>query len=277
VPAESLKLMAILAHPDDESLGVGGALARCAAEGVETCVLTATRGQRGRFFDNTNRPDDETVGQVREEELRCAARELGVRELIVLDYHDGSLDSADASEAVAAIAGHIRRIRPQVVLTFDPFGAYGHPDHIAICQFATAAIVAAADPAFAAGSAGAHRVAKLYYMVTDQPKWDAYQAAFKTLVSRVDGVERGAMAWPAWSITTRIDTRDQWPTVWRAVQCHRTQNAIYANLATLSGADHEALWGSQTYYRVFSTVNGGRQLETDLFAGVRDGRGAPHR
>ncbi len=263
--------MAILAHPDDESLGMGGVLARYAEEGVDTYVLTATRGQRGRYFDNSNRPDDETVGRAREEELRCAVRELGVRELTLLDYRDGDLDRADPDETIAAIATHVRRVRPHVVLTFDPFGAYGHPDHVAICQFATAATLAAADPAFT-GAPGEppHRVAKLYYMVHDQAKWDAYQAAFKTLVSRVDGVERGAVSWPDWSITTRVDTRAQWPTVWRAVQCHRTQNAIYATLATLSETDHQALWGSQAYYRVFSSVNGGRQPETDLFAGLRE-------
>jgi len=247
---------------------MGGVLARYAQEGVETFVLTATRGQRGRFFDNTNRPDDDTVGRVREEELRCAARELGVRELTILDYRDGSLDRADSAEATSTIATHIRRVRPQVVLTFDQYGAYGHPDHIAICQFATAACVAAADPSSGA-SGEPHRVAKLYYMVHDRAKWDAYQAAFKKLVSNVDGVERIGTAWPDWSITTRIDTRKAWPIVWRAVQCHRTQNAIYANLATLSDADHEAIWGAQAYYRVFSTVNGGRALETDLFTGVR--------
>jgi LmbE family N-acetylglucosaminyl deacetylase len=257
--------MAILAHPDDESLGMGGVLARYAREGVATYVLTATRGQRGRYFDNVNRPDDETVGRVREAELRCAAEALGVREVMLLDYHDGDLDRADPGEAVTAIASHLRRIRPDVVLTFDQYGAYGHPDHIAICQFATAAVLAAAaDPS------DPHEVAKLYYMVHDQAKWDAYQAAFKKLVSRVDGVERLATAWPDWSITTRIDTRDQWPTVWRAVQCHRTQNAIYANLASLTETDHHALWGTQAYYRVFSRVNGGRQPETDFFTGLRE-------
>jgi LmbE family N-acetylglucosaminyl deacetylase len=266
-----LRLMAVLAHPDDESLGMGGVLARYAQEGVSTYVVTATRGQRGRYFDNSNRPDDEAVGRAREEELRCAARELGVSELTLLDYRDGDLDRADPVEAIAAIATHLRRVRPQVVLTFDQFGAYGHPDHVAICQFTTAATLAAADPAFADPHGGRpHRVAKLYYMVHDQAKWDAYQAAFKTLVSRVDGVERGVVSWPDWSITTRVDTRAQWPTVWRAVQCHRTQNAIYARLATLSENDHQALWGSQAYYRVFSNVNGGRQPETDLFAGLRD-------
>ena len=192
-----------------------------------------------------------------------------MREVTLLDYMDGSLDRADPAEAIAAIAGHIRRIRPQVVLTFDQYGAYGHPDHIAISQFATAACVAAADGSF--GAAGSpHRVDKLYYMVHDQVKWDAYQSAFKKLVSRVDGVERVATPWPDWSITTRLDARKLWPVVWRAVQCHRTQNAIYGNLANLTEAEHEQLWGTPAYYRVFSTVNGGRELETDLFAGLRD-------
>jgi LmbE family N-acetylglucosaminyl deacetylase len=260
-------LLAIVAHPDDESLGMGGVLARAAEEGVETYVLTATRGQRGRFFDNTNRPDDETVGRVREGELREAARELGIRDVTLLDYHDGRLDSVEPRHAIEAIAAHVRRVQPQVVLTFDQYGAYGHPDHIAISQFATAAMVVAADTSFAADGTP-HRVSKFYYMVHDQAKWDAYQAAFKKLVSNVDGVERMATAWPDWSITTRIDTRAQWPIVWRAVQCHRTQNAIYANLGSLSAADHQALWGSQSYYRVFSTVNGGRDTETDLFTGL---------
>src|SRR5438045_3015431 len=145
----SLKLMAVLAHPDDESLGMGGVLARYAEEGVETYIVTATRGQRGRFFDNSSRPDDDEVGRVREGELRGAARELGVHELTLLDYRDGDLDRADPREAIAAIAAHLRRVRPHVVLTFDQFGAYGHPDHIALSQFATAATVTAADPQFA--------------------------------------------------------------------------------------------------------------------------------
>lgn len=263
------RLLAVLAHPDDESLGNGGALALCAEQGIATYVVTATRGQRGRFFDNANRPDDETVGRVREEELREASRELGVREVTLLDYMDGSLDRADPGEIIAAIAGHIRRIRPQVVVTFDQYGAYGHPDHIAISQFTTAAIVAAADAAVATDGAP-HRVAKLYYMALDTVQWDAHQTAFKKLVSRVDGIERVATPWPDWSITTRLDARHTWPIVWRAVQCHRTQNAIYGNLGDLTDAQHERLWGSPAYYRAFSSVNGGRALETDLFAGLRD-------
>ena len=70
---------------------------------------------------------------------------LGVREVSLLDYHDQDLDRADSREAVGRVAAHLRRCRPDVVVTFGPDGAYGHPDHIAISQFTTAAIVAAAD------------------------------------------------------------------------------------------------------------------------------------
>ena len=261
--ADELRLMAVLAHPDDESLGVGGALARYAAEGVAVHLVTATRGEKGRFFTNENRPDDAEVGRVREGELRAAAAVLGIRDVALLDYVDGELDDADAGEAVGRIVHHLRRVRPQVVVTFDPFGAYGHPDHVAICQLTAAAVAAAAD-----GEDG-HRVDKLYSFVTDQARWDAYQAAFRTLVSRVDGRERHAVPWPDWAVSARIDTADQGETVWRAVQCHRTQLAIYHQLGDLTPAHHAALWGTQTFYRVFSRVNGGRATEADLFAGLR--------
>jgi LmbE family N-acetylglucosaminyl deacetylase len=265
---DPLRLMTVLAHPDDESLGVGGTLALYAARGVETYVVTATRGERGRYFTNEDRPSDEEVGRVREAELRAAARVLGVREVALLDYPDGALDRAEPREATARIVAHLRRVRPHVVVTFDPFGAYGHPDHVAICQLTTAAVAAAADPSFDAAAAP-HQVAKLYYFVTDEARWAAYQAAFKALVSRVDGVERRALAWPDWAVSARIDTRDQREVVWRAVRQHETQLAVYAGLDALTPEHHEALWGVGTFYRASSLVNGGREPETDLFAGIR--------
>lgn len=91
-----------------------------------------------------------------------------------------------------------------------------------------------------------HRVSKLHHLAWRNNKWEAYQAAFRKLTSTVDGVERQASPWPDWAVTTEIDTSAFWPTVWEAV-----------------------LWGSQEFYRVFSSVNGGRKLETDLFEGLR--------
>lgn len=271
---DKFRLMCVLAHPDDESLGTGGTLAQYGSEGVETYLVTATRGERGRFGEQKESPGLETVGKVREAELRAAAQELGVREVNFLDYIDGELDRANPVEAVNKIVGHLRRLKPHVVITFAPDGGYGHPDHIAICQFATAAVVCAADSSYEnRGSGGtptvAHRVSKLYYMAWPPGKWAAYQAALKNLQSKVDGVERRATPWPDWALTTLIDTSAHWTTVWRAVSCHKTQMAIYRNLENLPAEHHQALWGSQEFYRVFSLVNGGRKRENDLFEGLR--------
>jgi LmbE family N-acetylglucosaminyl deacetylase len=275
--AESLRLMCILAHPDDESLGMGGTLAQYAKEGTETCLVTATRGERGRFGDAGVRPALEVVGKVREAELRAAGKELGIREIYFLDYIDGDLDQANPMEAQKKIVGFIRKLRPHVVVTFGPDGAYGHPDHIAISQLAGAAVLLAADSGYAAGSVAeaAHRVSKFYYMAWSKPKWEAYQAAFKKLVVTVDGAERQASPWPEWAVTSVLETGDVWDTVWRAVCCHHTQMTVYGKLDHLSAEHHRALWGTQEYYRVFSSVNGGRAIETDLFEGLRGGINEP--
>jgi LmbE family N-acetylglucosaminyl deacetylase len=252
--------MCVLAHPDDESLGTGGTLAKYAAEGIETYVVTATRGEQGRFGDGIDHPGPQIVGETREAELHAAARALGVREVTLLGYPDRELDRVDPKAAQELIADHLVRIQPHVVITFGPEGAYGHPDHIAISQLTTAAIVGAAERA---------RVAKLYHIAWSAATWHAYQAALKTLTSTVDGVKRQATPVPDWVITTRIDTTAVWPTVWRAVQCHRTQISIYRNLEHLPPDDHRALWSTQEFYRAFSLVNGGRVCESDLFEGLR--------
>ena len=267
--------MAVLAHPDDESLGLGGTLAKYASEGVETFLVTATRGEAGRYHGHRgdrHHPGATELGRIREAELRAAASVLGVGDLTFLDYRDTELDRADPREAIAQIAFHVRRARPDVVVTFGPDGAYGHPDHIAICQYVTAAVAAAASPSMTtngAGGAPPHLAKKLYYIAWPTAAWKAYQEALKKLTSTVDGVERQAVPWPDWEITTVIDTRQFWPVVWRAVSCHESQMANYERLKGLLPEHHEALWGSQSFYRALSTVNGGRTRETDLFEGIR--------
>lgn len=271
----TLRLLGILAHPDDESLGCGGVFARYAAEGVETYLVTATHGDRGRYRGlppgDAGHPGAEALSRIREAELRAAATVLGIREVSILGYPDGDLDRADPRRAIDRIAAHVRRIRPQVVVTFAPEGAYGHPDHIAISQFASAAVVAAADPAHEGDAAALppHAVSKLYQMAWTEAKITAYQEAFKKLTSTVDGVVREAHFWPMWAITTVIETRAYWPVVWRAVSCHESQIGAYERLRDLAPEHHEAIWGWQYLYRAMSTVSGGRARETDLFEGLR--------
>ncbi len=263
-----LRLMCVLAHPDDESLGTGGALAMYAAEGVACHLVTATRGERGRIGDKRGFTTPEVIGRLREAELRAAAATLGVREVSLLGYPDGALDQAPPDEAIGRIVGHLRRVRPQVVVTFGPEGAYGHPDHIAISQFTIAAVARAADADHADG-APAHRVDKLYCMAWSRTTWELFQAALREITMTVDGVVRRVAPWPDWAITTRLPAEPHWEPVWRAVMCHQTQMAMYAGFTSLSAEQHRALWGRQGYYRVFSLVNGGREPETDLFAGLR--------
>ncbi len=206
------------------------------------------------------------------QELRAAASALGVREVVLLDYQDQELDRVPVREVVSTLAGHIRRLRPDVVLTFAPDGAYGHPDHIAISQLTMAAVVASADSRYDAPHprdlGSPHTVSKLYFLAWSEAAWAAYQAAFKKLVATVDGVERQATPWPDWSITTVIDTRPWSAIVRQAVGCHVSQTGSFSALARLTPADSEALFGSYSFYRAFSLVNGGRIRESDLFDGV---------
>lgn len=272
----SFRLLVAAAHPDDEALGFGGLLASAAASGHDTFLLTATRGDRGRYFgkpqDDPEHPGRMALARLREEELRASAAALGVRDVTLLDYEDQQLDRAPVDEAVAVLVRHLRRIRPHVVATFGPDGAYGHPDHIAISQLITAAIVAAAEGDGGSQKADGepHRVSKLYYLAWSADEWAVYQAAFKKLTFTADGVVRQAVPWPDWAITTVVDTRPHWETVWRAIQCHHSQVAAYQALARLDAAQHEVLWGRQSLYRVFSLVNGGRNRETDVFAGLAE-------
>lgn len=266
---EPFKLMCVLAHPDDESLATGGILAKYAALGVETYLVMATRGERGWFGPAAEDPGPQALGQLRAAELQAAAQVLGLREVVYLDYQDGELDRADHDMAIAKIVGHLRRVRPHVVITFDPNGMYGHPDHIAISQLTTTAVMAAADPSFhRLYSSTPHRVAKLYYRAFVQAEQELYEATFGQLVMPVDSVERRFTTWPEWAVTTEIDSSAYGEQVWQAVLCHRSQIPPYRTLKTLPHEIQGRVWAKQTYYRALSLVNGGRELEDDLFAGL---------
>jgi LmbE family N-acetylglucosaminyl deacetylase len=268
--ADQLRLMCVLAHPDDESLGNGGMLAKYAAEGVATYLVTATRGERGWQGAEQDNPGLAALGAIREAELRGAAQALGLREVHLLDYIDGDLDQADPAEAIAKIVAHLRQIQPHVVLTFGPAGAYGHPDHIAISQFTTAACVAAADAQYTgAGHLAPHSVSKLYYMTISRALAEAYTAVFGDLIMRIDGVDRNVVIDDDWAITTRLDTSAYEDIVWKAVFCHTSQLPAYSRLEQVPEQYRKVIWSEETYYRAFSLVNGGRAIERDLFEGLR--------
>jgi LmbE family N-acetylglucosaminyl deacetylase len=261
-----LRLLFVLAHPDDESFGAGGTIAKYAAAGADTHLLVATRGERGWKGPADARPDRARLGELRTAELAAAARVLGLRGHDFLGYVDGELADADAGEASGRIRDHLRGLRPHVVVTFGPDGAYGHPDHVAIAQWTTAAVLRAADPGDAPDRGAPFAVPKLYYFVQTEAAARAYERAFGGGRIVVDGVARAAVAWPDWAITTRIDTSEHRDTVHRAVACHRTQLRDPEAVDRFPDAVRRTLWGEATYYRALSLVNGDRS-EDDLFAG----------
>ena len=265
---ESLKLLCVFAHPDDETLGMGSTLAKYGREGVETYLITATRGERG--WPTATHPGFAEVARIRTKELEDAAAILGIRRVTFLNYIDGDLDKADRDEATGQIVSEVRRVRPQVVITFDPFGGYGHPDHIAIAQYTQAALVLAADASYTdPANQAPHRVAKLYYLVDNQPLLDLYQQFFGDITFLVDDVIRQGVGWPDWAVTTRIDGDAYWEMTWWAMASHTSQLGDLNQMAEIVRQHHPLLVGQRTYYRAYSLVNSGREPETDLFAGLR--------
>ena len=266
-----LHLMFVFAHPDDESMGAGAIIAKYVAESVDVYLLCATRGERGWQGDEKDNPGLEGLGKIRTEELMNAAKVLGLREVNFLDYIDGDLDKANHAKAIHKIATHIRRIQPQVVVTFGPDGAYGHPDHIAISQLTSAAIVCAADPSYTDSlNQPAHRVAKLYYQVDPKTFVELLHSWGFDLTFDVDGVKRGHVSWDEWMITTRLDVGEHWRAAREAVLCHASQLVSWRHLFDAMTDDmHRLTWSQSTLYRAYSLVNGGRKVETDLFEGLR--------
>jgi LmbE family N-acetylglucosaminyl deacetylase len=265
---ETLKLMAVLAHPDDESMGMGTTFARYAAEGVETYLVCATRGERGWTGPDDEDPGMQEMARIRTAELLASAQVLDICQVFFLDYIDGDVDQVRPGDAIARIVHLVRLVRPQVVCTFNLDGAYGHPDHIAVSQFTAAALVCAADPSYPSPQSP-HRVSKFYYMAGGADLFAAFTRTFGDLSMEVDGVKRTSFAWPDWAMTARIDGDRYWETAWKAVQCHASQLAEMGDLSKIPESDLKAMLGRDHYLRAFSLVNGGRRQEDDLFAGLR--------
>lgn len=167
------RILSVLAHPDDESFGMGGTLAKYASEGVKVHLICATRGEAGEV-DPECLAGYNSIADLRVDELDCAVKALGIEPVQLLSYRDsgmaGSSDNdhpralinAPLDEVAGKIADYIREIQPQVVLTFDPVGGYRHPDHIFINQATTKAVSLAGDPEFESSSPP-YQPSRLYY------------------------------------------------------------------------------------------------------------------
>jgi LmbE family N-acetylglucosaminyl deacetylase len=159
-------MMGIWAHPDDEAFSQAGTMARATSSGHPVAIVCATRGEEGEISD-PELATPENLGVVREQELLRACAAIGVTDVSFLNYRDGHVQEADTEEAIGRIVYHIRRFRPDVVVTFASNGGYGHYDHMAVHRLALAAVTAAADetryPEHIRDGLGPQRVRKVYF------------------------------------------------------------------------------------------------------------------
>lgn len=205
-------ILAVVAHPDDESLIAGGTLALAARAGVRTTVVSLTRGELGPISDS-RLSDREHLGEVRAGELEAAARELGVQEAICLKLPDGELPWAEVEFTSGVLAQRLGDERPDVLLTFGEDGLYGHPDHAAAAQIARRAVERLTD--------GATDV----YEATWPPETMLYLAAAareRGLPHDLWGVEPEAFGCER-PVTVSVDVRPVLPQKLAAIRAHRTQ------------------------------------------------------
>lgn len=248
------RLLGLFAHPDDESRIVGGTLAKYAAEGVAVSLLVATRGEAGSCGEPPLCTPEE-LPRVREAELRAACAILGVADLTILDYRDGTLLDGDRRELIGHLVAGIRRVRPHVVLTFGPEGRTLHPDHIAIHRAAAAAFDLAADPsAYPWQGLPPYAAPKLYYTTLPESLVGAIGWAFPGI--------------PDDEVTVALDVKPWLDQKKRATnEAHRTQahDQPFANLPTAER--WQAL--SVEYFRLAASRLPERAWrEPDLFAGI---------
>jgi len=223
--------LAIFAHPDDESLLAGGALARHAAEGWRTALICATRGEWGPISDDSL-ADYENLGETREHELREACAVLGVSWLRFLDLEDGGVAELDADAELAALeklARSIRELRPQIIITFGPDGLYGHADHIAIGRLATLARKMAGDanafPRHLANNLAPHHAPLLLYATVPRDLYPNLIArlAEAGLETHLWGIPPEQFGVPLEKITITYDVTPFLDRKLMALRRHRTQ------------------------------------------------------
>lgn len=248
-------ILLIFAHPDDESFFAAGAARKYADAGVRVVLCCATRGERG----TAGTPPLTSIARlasVREQELREAAKVIGVEALELLPYQDQQLEQAPPAEIRAALVRLIRQYRPAIVITFDPNGGNQHPDHIAISRFTIDAVAAAADSRWLPELGAAHGVARLLWVSPVLP-WEETDRAKLAAHPGVDFM---------------IDTRSSREAKARALAAHRTQRQGIDRLF-LTHPDRDEVLSTETFRLGVGTRVEAPPAE-DLFAGLAASRTA---
>ena len=279
------RLLACFAHPDDEAFPVAGALAFHTARGVRVRLVTATLGEEGEIRQ-PGLATSETLGQVRRAELADSARTLGIAEHVVLDYrdsgmagtppnqHPGAYINVPDEEVVERLVEEIRTFRPQVVLTFEPGGLYGHPDHIAISRQATQAFHLAGDatqfPHQLTVNVEPHSPERLYYSarpVGFRMQW-AMQLREAGLEVDLPTPERAAEGTPADEIHLDMDVSPQLETKIACIKCHQTQMAPDWPYDRVPRQVAASILGREHYIRGWPPVRPGERVAPDFFQGL---------
>lgn len=255
-------LLAIVAHPDDEG-SCGGTLARYAAAGARVYVACATRGDGPDAQIKNNAATRETLGPVRSQELAGACQALGVQPPLFLGYQDGFVDHVPPAEGARRVADLLNELRPDIVITHDPGGGYGHPDHIAVCQLVTAGFQLA-SPA----------PAKLYYFAIPR-SFKEVVPALRDRRADIRGGVLGFVGVPDDEITTEIDVQ-AWLTVkLAALKCHRSQFDLDPETGeprtfatSVPEPDRIKFFGHERFVQVAGRRAAAGAKETDLLAGL---------
>jgi N-acetyl-1-D-myo-inositol-2-amino-2-deoxy-alpha-D-glucopyranoside deacetylase len=277
-------ILAVLAHPDDESFGMGGTLAYYAHKGNDVYLVCATRGEAG-MMDPEHLGNFKSIADKREAELRCAAQTLGLKEVFFLDYRDsgmpGSEDNkhpnAQINHSVEEVAGkvvrYIRELEPDVVLTFDPIGGYRHPDHIHIQQATTLAFEKATDATFYPEAGSPFKPLALYYHLFPRGflKWATRLMPLFGMDPRKWGrnkdIDLKSLVEVEFPTHARIDIRDVIEIKREAGACHASQGGILMRRG-LMGLATRALENHEDYMRVYPPTNGKTKVVKDLFEGI---------
>ena len=278
------RLLLVHAHPDDETIGTGATMAGYAKQGVTVVLVTCTRGEEGEIVaaDLAGLRDDDAdgLGRYRESELAEALARLGTTRHHWLggrgrwrdsgmagapeNGHPAAFVHADLDEAVRDMVAIVRAERPQVVVTYDTNGGYGHPDHIQANRVTMAALDPAADPAFAPELGQPWQVSKVYWSALARSMIQA--AVDAGLLSSVDDVPPTV---PDEEITAVVDGRDLLGTKADALRAHRSQvNLDEGILATLSTVPEFALESYVLVRGERGPGSGPHGWEDDLFAGL---------
>jgi N-acetyl-1-D-myo-inositol-2-amino-2-deoxy-alpha-D-glucopyranoside deacetylase len=274
-------ILAVFAHPDDEAFGTGGALAHYAAKGVEVTLVCATRGEVGEISDPAL-ATPETLGQVREGELRCAAESMGVQEVVFLGYRDsgmvGTVQNSDprafinipADRVIRQLVQIIRKFKPQIIVTFEPNGGYGHPDHIAIHKHTVAAYHDAADPTIYPELGPAWQTSRLFYTAIPKSFFHTMQEQMTSLgldTSQLASLEESGAGWPDDQVDVSLDVTTTVQAKWEALNCHRTQFGPENLFRRLPEENVKALMSYEYFALAYPKHARGTKLN-DLFDGL---------